>query len=114
MPIFTSSMHDSGTGVVRFQGRITFGRETERCRQVLKDLMLQGTRQFVFDLKDVEYIDSAGIGFLVSCLITLGSEGAKLRLSTPPERVQYVLGITKLDTVFEIHPDLDTALRDFR
>ncbi len=114
MPVFFSSKSDSGAQVVRFQGRITFGRDTERCRQVLKDLMSQGTRHFVFDLKDVEYIDSAGIGFLVSCLITLGSEGARLRLSAPPERVQYVLGITKLDTVFEIHPDLDTALRDFR
>ena len=111
MPVFTTSKHDSGTQVIRFQGRVTFGRDTERCRQTLKDLLAQGIRRFVFDLNDVEYVDSAGIGFLVSCLITLGSEGAKLRLSAPPERVRYVLGITKLDTVFEIFPTLERALQ---
>lgn len=114
MPLFTTSKHDSGVQVVRFQGRVTFGRDTERCRQALKDLLARGNRNFVFDLKDVQYVDSAGIGFLVSCLITLGNEGARLRLAAPPERVEYVLGITKLDTVFEIFPTLDQAVQNLR
>jgi anti-sigma B factor antagonist len=113
MPLFSSSKQDS-TQVLRFQGRVTFGRETERCRQVIKDLLAQGERRFVFDLERVEYVDSAGIGFLVSCLITLGNEGARLGLSAPPERVQYVLGITKLDTIFEVFPTLEQALKKLR
>ena len=111
MALFTTSKQDSGPQVIAFQGRVTFGRETERCRQVLKDLLGQSERRFVFDLSKVEYVDSAGIGFLVSCLITLGNEGAKLRLASPPERVQYVLKITKLNTVFHVFPSLDEALK---
>ena len=113
MPLITTSKHSSGPQVVCFQGRVTFGRETERCRQALKDLLAQGERRFVFDLSGVEYVDSAGIGFLVSCLITLGNEGARLRLAAPPERVRYVLGITKLDTVFALFPSLDQAIKNF-
>lgn len=110
---FTASKQDS-TQVLRFQGRVTFGRETERCRQAMKDLLAQGERRFVFDLASVEYVDSAGIGFLVSCLITAANEGAKLGLAAPPERVQYVLGITKLDTVFTVFPTLEQALKGLR
>ncbi len=111
MPLFTISKQNSGPQVISFQGRVTFGRETEKCRQVLKDLLAQSERRFVFDLSRVEYVDSAGIGFLVSCLITLGNEGGKLRLASPPERVQYVLKITKLNTVFQVFSSLEQALQ---
>lgn len=113
MPLFTIVKHSSGPQVIRLHGRVTFGRETEHCRQALKDLLGQGERRFIFDLSSVEYVDSAGIGFLVSCLITINNEGAKLRLAGPPERVQYVLGITKLYSVFTLFPSLDKALEGF-
>jgi len=111
--LYTISGHPSGIQVVDFVGRVTFGRETEQCRQRLKDLMAQGEGRFVFDLEKVEYVDSAGIGFLVSCLSTLRQGGARLRLASAPERVRYVLGITRLDTVFEILPSLERALENF-
>ncbi len=109
---FDSSRHVSGARIIRFEGRITFGGEIEACRKHLKQLLADGERQFVFDLARVEYIDSAGIGFLVSCLTTLSHDGASLRLASPPQRVQYVLGITKLYTVFQIFPTLDQALQN--
>ena len=112
-PLFTILRHESGAQVYRFEGRITFGMETERCRQNLKDLLAKGEGKFVFDLSAVEYVDSAGIGFLVSCLITLQQNGARLRLACPPERVRHVLGITKLDTVFEVLPSQEQALQNF-
>jgi anti-sigma B factor antagonist len=113
MPLYTISESSSGPQVIHFHGRVTFGRETERCRQALKDALSRGERRFIFDLSDVEYVDSAGIGFLVSCLISLNNEGAKLRLAGPPERVQYVLGITKLYSVFTICPSVAKAQEGF-
>ncbi len=110
---FIISKQDSGCQLVAFHGRVTFGRQTERCRQKLKELLEQGERRFVFDLADVEYVDSAGVGFLVTCLTTLHQAGAKLRLTTVPERVQHVLEITRLNTVFEIFPDRKRALENF-
>ena len=111
--MYKISKHESGSQLVYFKGRITFGRETERCRNEVKELINQKENRFVFDMADVEYVDSAGIGFLVSCLITIGSGGAKLRLASPPERVRHVLGITKLDTVFEICPTREQAMAGF-
>ena len=113
MSFFTVVRHDSGAQVFTFHGRITFGLQTERCREHVKQLLSQGERRFVFDLSDVEYVDSAGIGFLVSCLTTLWRSDAKLRLASPPERVRYVLEITRLDTVFEICPTQEEALKGF-
>jgi anti-sigma B factor antagonist len=100
--MYTIAKHTNGAQVVTFNGRVTFGRQTEQCRAAVKELILAGERKFVFDLSGVEYVDSAGIGFLVSCLTSLGQAGARLRLASPPERVRHVLGITRLDTVFEI------------
>ena len=113
MPIYNISKHNSGSQVISFQGRITFGRQTEQCRQTLKELLAQGERHFLFDLSGVEYVDSAGIGFLVSCLTTLGQAGAELRLAAPPERVRYVLRITRLHTVFTVCDTREQALASF-
>ncbi len=113
MALYTISGEGGGRQMVSFQGRITFGRQTEQCRHQLKELMAAGDMKFVFDLAEVEYVDSAGIGFLVSCLTSLGSNGARLRLASPPERVRYVLGITRLDTIFEIFDTREQALKNF-
>ena len=111
MLLYKIDKHKDGAQVVTFQGRVTFGRQTEQCRQTLKELLSAGENRFVFDLTGVEYVDSAGIGFLVSCLTSVGQAGAKLRLAGPPERVRHVLDITRLDTVFEIVETREQALR---
>jgi anti-sigma B factor antagonist len=111
MPLFRTSTHASGAQIFHFQGRVTFGRETEACRQTLKSLLSRGDRNIVFDLSQVEAVDSAGIGFLVSCLTTVKNEGGRLRLAQPQQRVEYVLGITKLYTVFEVAPTVEQAVQ---
>jgi len=111
MPSYTVSKLDPETQLVCFQGRITFGWETENCRQKMKDLLTQGTKGFIFDLEKVEYVDSAGIGFLVSCLITLRQGGARLKLASPPERIRHVLEITRLDTIFQVCESREEAQR---
>jgi len=110
MFLYKVAQHPSGAQVVTIHGRVTFGRQSEQCRAAVKDLLAAGTRRFVFDLAAVEYVDSAGIGFLVSCLTTLGQAGAKLRLASPPERVRHVLEITHLTKVFEIFDTREQAL----
>ena len=114
MPLYTITRHqDAGPHLVTLHGKVTFGRETERCRQKIKELVEAGEKRFVFDLTEVDYVDSAGVGFLVSCLTSLGQAGAKLRLATLPDRVRHVLRITKLNTVFEIFASREEALRGF-
>jgi len=115
MPLFRIARDQpTGVQVITLQGRVTFGRQTEQCRQQVKELLAQGEKKFLFDLAGVEYVDSAGIGFLVSCLTSLGQGGARLKLASPPERIRYVLGITNLHTVFDICESRDQALARFK
>ena len=110
---FRFTRHASGVQIVELRGRVTFGRHTERCREMLKAALADGERRFVFDLANVEYADSAGLGFLVSCLTSVRQAGAELRLVSPPERVIHVLNITRLNTVFHIDAGQQQALAHF-
>jgi anti-sigma B factor antagonist len=111
---FAIDHHKPDIQVVSFRGRLTFGPETQRCREALRAALAGGERNFVFDLAGVEYADSAGLGFLVSCLTTLRQAGAELRLAAVPEKVAHVLHITRLDTVFRIFPSRGEAVTDSR
>ena len=112
-PFFIITKDESGPNVVAFHGRISYGRETERCRQKIKELLEGGDRRFLFDLDEVQYVDSAGVGFLVSCLTTFQQAGAKLRLTRLPDKVRHVLKITRLHTVFQIFDSREQALKNF-
>jgi anti-sigma B factor antagonist len=110
---FKIARHGSGVQVVSLHGRLTFEPHTDRCRDAVKAALAAGDRRFVFDLSGVDYADSAGLGFLVSCLVSIRQAGAELRLVSPPERVLHVLHITRLDTVFPIDTGQPQALAHF-
>ena len=96
--------------VLEFRGRLTFGEESERRYAELRGHLEQGARTFIFDLSRVPDIDSAGIGFLVSCLSTVSRAKGELWLAAPTNRVLYVLLITRMDTVFPLFESLEAAL----
>jgi anti-sigma B factor antagonist len=110
---FKIARHGSGVQVISLRGRLTFGPHTDRCRDAVKAALAAGDQRFVFDLTGVDYADSAGLGFLVSCLVSIRQAGAELRLVSPPERVLHVLHITRLDTVFPIDTGQPQALAQF-
>ena len=114
MPLdFKIARRGSGIQVVSLHGRLTFGPHTDRCKDAVRAALATGDRRFVFDLSGVDSADSAGLGFLVSCLVPIRQAGAELRLVSPPERVLHVLHITRLDTVFPIDTAQSQALAHF-
>lgn len=98
--------------VLRCRGRIVFGDEGAIFRERVRS-ELTGTSKIVIDLSSVEYIDSGGLGILVSLHTTAKNRGGDIKLVSPTERVERVLGETKLNTVFSVHPNLDAALAAF-
>ncbi len=96
--------------VLEFRGRLTFGSENEKSYADLRRYVEQGERTFVFDLSRVPDMDSAGVGFLVTCFTTVLRAGGELRLAAPTDRVLYVLLITRLDTVFPVFDSVQAAL----
>lgn len=94
-------------------GRITLGEGSSTFRDNIKDLVAKGHKKVLLNLGDVTYIDSSGIGELVSGFTTLANSGGHLKLLNLTKRIQDLLQITKLYTVFEVFDDEAAALASF-
>jgi anti-sigma B factor antagonist len=94
-------------------GRITLGEGSSAMRDALRDLVTKGQKKILLNLGEVSYIDSSGIGELVSGFTTVTNSGGQLRLLNLTKRVKDLLQITKLYTVFDVHEDEAAAIRAF-
>jgi anti-sigma B factor antagonist len=99
--------------VVDVAGRITLGEGSSALREAMKDLVTKGQKKILLNLGEVSYIDSSGIGELVSGFTTVTNSGGNLKLLNLNKRVKDLLQITKLYTVFEVHEDEAAAIRSF-
>jgi anti-sigma B factor antagonist len=92
-----------GLLVMDMSGRLTI--LDENLRAVVLQLLQAGHRHFVLKMTEISYIDSCGLGQLVSIYISVRNQGGTVRMLMPSQRVRELLKITKLDTVFEIIED---------
>jgi anti-sigma B factor antagonist len=99
--------------VVDVSGRITLGEGSSNLREGIRDLLAKGHRKILLNLADVSYIDSSGIGELVSGYTSVTNAGGQLKLVNLTKRVNDLLQITKLYTVFDIYDNELTAIRSF-
>jgi anti-sigma B factor antagonist len=99
--------------VIDAVGRITLGEGSSTFRDSLRDLVSRGHKKLLLNLGDVSYIDSSGIGELVSGFTTVTNNGGRLKLVNLTKRVKDLLQITKLYTVFEVFDDEAAAVRSF-
>lgn len=99
--------------VIDASGRITLGEGASNFRDSIRDLVTKGNKKMLLNLGDVSYIDSSGIGELVSGFTTVTNSGGSLKLVGLNKRVKDLLQITKLYTVFEVFDDEAAALRSF-
>lgn len=100
--------------VVDFSGTITLGEGSAMLREMLRDLIAKGHRKIVLNLGDVNYIDSSGIGELVGAFISMRNQQGELKLLNLTKKVQDLIQITKLYTVFDVYSDEASAVRSFR
>lgn len=100
--------------VVDCGGKITLGDGSALLRKTIRGLLDEGRTQIVVNLADVDYIDSSGIGELVSGFTTVKGRGGELKLLHLTKKVKDLLQLTKLYTVFEVYSDEQTALRSFK
>jgi anti-sigma B factor antagonist len=99
--------------VVDAAGRITLGEGASVFRDLIRDLATKGNKKILVNLNEVSYIDSSGIGEMVSGFTTVTNHGGQLKLLGLTKRVKDLLQITKLYTVFEVFDDESTAVRSF-
>jgi len=99
--------------VLTLKGRIILDYDESPLRTAVDTLVQQGRLKIVLDLKDVNYIDSAGLGILVSKYISVNRRGGNLKLLHLTPRTSHILEITKLNRVFECFESEDDAIRSF-
>jgi anti-sigma B factor antagonist len=99
--------------VVDAVGRITLGEGASTFRDNIRDLAANGHKKLLLNLAEISYIDSSGIGELVSGFTTVANQGGTVKLLNLTKRVQDLLQITKLYTVFEVFDDEAKAVRSF-
>ncbi|HKS82231.1 MAG TPA: STAS domain-containing protein [Candidatus Acidoferrales bacterium] len=100
--------------IMDFSGKITLGEGSSTLRKTIRELVERGHRKILINLFDVDYIDSSGIGELVSAYTTVRSAGGELKLLNLTRRVHDILQITRLFTVFDVQSEEEVALRSFR
>jgi anti-sigma B factor antagonist len=100
--------------VVDVEGRITLGEGATTFRDTIRDLANAGKKKLLLNLAEVSYIDSSGIGEMVSAFTSVTNAGGQVKLLNLTKRVKDLLQITKLYTVFEVFDDEATAVRSFQ
>jgi len=108
-----SNRQVDGIAVVDMSGRITLGEGSVVLRDTVRDLVTKGQKKILLNLGDVTYIDSSGIGELVSAFTAVRREGGELKLLNLTKKVHDLLQITKLYTVFDIKDDEAAAIQSF-
>ena len=99
--------------VVDVSGRITLGEGCAQLRELIRDQLTKGNKKILINLADVSYIDSSGIGELVSAYTAVSNQGGQLKLLKLTKKVHDLLQITKLYTVFDVHDDEAKAVGSF-
>jgi len=99
--------------VVELQGRIEGGPFAQEFKNILQDLLQNNRKNIVVDMSGINFINSNGIGILVSGFTTVKNGGGELKLVNSSNKVTGVLAVTKLNQIFQNFESLDDALKSF-
>jgi len=100
--------------ILDLSGKITIGEGSVQLRAAVRRMLDEGRKKILLNLGDVSYVDSSGIGELVSSYTTTGNNGGQLKLLNQTKKIHDLLTITKLVTVFETHDNEETAVASFK
>ena len=113
MTMKVSSRQVDGVTILDLSGRITLGEGSVQLRDAVRELLAKGQKHILLNLGDVNYIDSSGIGELVSAYTTARNQGGELKLLNLTKKVHDLLQITKLYTVFDVKDDEASAIASY-
>ena len=99
--------------VVHLTGKLVLGPDCMGLEGLIQDLLEKNQKKVVFDMAGVAYVDSTGMGVIVSCLSKLMKGGGGLRLAAVPDRVRNLFKITRIDSVISLYPTVRAAAESF-
>jgi anti-sigma B factor antagonist len=114
MALTIASREVAGVNILDLSGRITLGEGSVQLREAIRGLIGKGKKKILLNLGDVNYIDSSGLGELVSAFTTAKNQQADVKLLNLTKKVHDLLQLTKLVTVFDIYDDEASAIASFK
>jgi anti-sigma B factor antagonist len=113
MSLVIVTRQSGDVNILDVTGRITLGDGASDLRNAIRAMALEGHKKLLLNLAEASYVDSSGLGVLVSAFATLSNHGGQLKLLNVLSRVKDLLLITKLYAVFEIFDDEKAAVESF-
>src|SRR5690348_4514539 len=113
MAVNVTTHESDGATIIKVEGRLTLGDERP-LKDKVKELLANGKKRLVLDLKDVAYIDSSGLGTLVSAYTSARNSGAEIKLASLSTKAHQLLTVTKLLTIFDVYDNAEAAAKSFR
>lgn len=108
-----TSRTSNGVEIISLQGKITIGAGDSQLREVITNSLNAGKNNLLLDMSGVTTIDSSGIGELVGSYTTVTNRGGKLKLLHLPAKLNELLHVTQLITVFEVYENENDAVSSF-
>ena len=105
---------EGDVAVLAVSGNMMGGPESTALHDKVKSLIADGLTKVVIDIKGVKWMNSSGLGVLMSCMSSLQSQGGKLKLSNVTDKVKSILMITKLSSIFDTYESADRAVAKFK
>jgi len=99
--------------IIKLSGKITIGEGDVQLRNVVNDVLSKDFKKIILDMKDISYMDSSGVGELVSSHTTIANQEGQLRLCNLRSKLYSLLQLTALVTVFQIYDSVEDALQSF-
>lgn len=103
-----------GAVVIELKGNVMGGPEAQEFSDALHKLIDEGKKNVVIDLAETKFMNSSGLGMLISGYTTMKNGGGSLKLANATEKIESLLVITKLITIFEHYPSVDEAVKSFK
>ncbi len=110
-----SKVRDVGeVRILDLEGKITIGSGDVELRKHIEDSVAAGRKNILLNLKAVSHIDSSGIGEMVGCFTTLARKGGKMKLLNLTQKINDILQVTQLITVFDVFDNESEAVQSFK
>ncbi len=100
--------------IIELKGNVMGGEDSQKFSKLLHDLLDEGKKNVIIDLSKVKFMNSSGLGMLISGYTTIKNGGGKFVLAGATEKINSLLVITKLITIFENYEDVEKALKAFK
>lgn len=100
--------------VIEVKGNLMGGPDLQKFRELLHKLLDEGKKKVVVDVKNVKFMNSAGLGTLISGLTTMRNSGGDLKIANPTDKIESLLMITRLIKVFETYNSVEEAIASYK